>query len=305
MNPPATPDDAPGLSNRLEEPERLPDEIDDDTLRKYFTLTKLDLAQVDQCRGPTNKFGFAVQLCTLRWHGYFLADTRGVPSSVIEMIGSQLGLLPLSIDAYPQNEKTRWDHLERIRQYLGFVRCDAPQRERLLNYLTASAQGLTRTTALREAAHRWLKQEKIVRPGRTTLRDLMVSAREDALQNVYTILAQDLSPKQMAEIEALLVVAAPAATPESEPKEESMPHSRLESFKAVARKESPESLLGLLDQLGDVRSLGLTAWPPLADIHPATRRLLAGWGYRCLEFKALLRGQAKRNRNLLSSSRQS
>lgn len=59
MNPPSTPDDAPGLSSRPEEPERLPDEIDDDTLRKYFTLTKLDLAQVDQCRGPTNKFGFA------------------------------------------------------------------------------------------------------------------------------------------------------------------------------------------------------------------------------------------------------
>ena len=83
MNPPTTPADAPDLSGRLEEPERLPDEIDDETLRKYFTLTKLDLAQVDQCRGPTNKIGFAVQLCTLRWHGYFLADTRGVPSSVI------------------------------------------------------------------------------------------------------------------------------------------------------------------------------------------------------------------------------
>jgi hypothetical protein len=105
------------------------------------------------------------------------------------------------------------DHLERIRQYLGFVRCDAPQRERLLNYLTASAQRLTRTTALREAAHRWLKQEQIVRPGRTILRDLIVSAREDALQNVYAILAKDLSPKQMAEIEALLIVAAPVATP--------------------------------------------------------------------------------------------
>ena len=123
----------------------------------------------------------------------------------------------------------------------------------------------------------------------------MVSAREDALQNVYTILAQDLSPKQMAEIEALLVVAAPAATPESEPKEESMPHSRLESFKAVARKESPESLLGLLDQLGDVRSLGLTAWPPLADIHPATRRLLAGWGYRYSVWNLRRFSAAKRN----------
>src|SRR5450755_3993086 len=82
-----------------------------------FTLTKTDLEQVDQCRGPANKLGFAIQLCTLRWHGYFLPDTRGVPSSVVEMIGSQLALLPIPPDSYPQNEKTRFEHLERIRQH--------------------------------------------------------------------------------------------------------------------------------------------------------------------------------------------
>ncbi len=219
------------------------------------------MEEADQCRGPVNKLGFAVQLCNLRWRGYFLPDTRGVASSVIEMIGSQLGLLPISLDGYPQNEKTRFEHLERIRQHLGFVRCDAPQRDRLLNHLTATAQGLTRATALRQAAHRWLKQEQIVRPGPTTLRDVIVSAREAALQNVYAILAKDLSPRQMEEIEALLVVAAPA--PESMQLEaESASRSRLEQFKAVARKESPESLLALLEQLSDIRSLGLTAWPP-------------------------------------------
>ena len=41
------------------------------------------------------------------------------------------------------------------------------------------------------------------------MRDVIVSARETALQNVYAILARELSPKQMEEIEALLVVAAP------------------------------------------------------------------------------------------------
>ncbi|HYI97098.1 MAG TPA: DUF4158 domain-containing protein [Bryobacteraceae bacterium] len=149
----------------MEESEHLPNEVDDDTVRKYFTLTKADLAQVDQCRGPANKLGFAVQLCTLRWHGYFLSDTRNLPSPVIETLGSQLGLLPIQIDDYPQNEKTRFDHLERIRQHLGFVRCDAPQRERLLNHLTVIAQGLTRSTALRQAAHHWLKQEQMVLAG--------------------------------------------------------------------------------------------------------------------------------------------
>src|SRR5262245_15288018 len=36
---------------QLEASERLPQDIDPDTLRKYFTLTRPDLEQVDQCRG--------------------------------------------------------------------------------------------------------------------------------------------------------------------------------------------------------------------------------------------------------------
>src|SRR3954451_12244479 len=193
--------------------DRLPPEITEDILRKYFLLTDADLSEVEQCRGSVNRLGFSVQLCTLRWHGYFLPDTRDIPSSVIEMISAQLGLLPISPDSYPQNEKTRFEHLDRIRQHLGFVRCEAPQRERLLNHLIVTAQGFTRATALRRAAHRWLKQERIVRPGRTTLRDLMVAAREAALQNVYAMLSKDLSPRQLEEIDSLLIAAAPLPEP--------------------------------------------------------------------------------------------
>jgi hypothetical protein len=287
LNPAAASVDDSGPNDRLEEPERLPDEIDDDTLRKYFTLTKPDLEQVAQCRGPTDRLGFAVQLCALRWHGYFLPHTSEVPDSVVEMIGSQLGLLPLSVKSYPQNEKTRFEHLDRIRQHLGFARCDAPQRDRLLQHLTEMAERLTRATALREAAHEWLKQERIVRPGRTTLRDLLVSAREAGLQNTYMVLTRHLSLQQREEIDSLLVAAPPDA--------ESTTRSRLEQFKAVARKESPESLLALLDQLSEVRSLGLTAWPALTDIHPATRRLLAGWAYRYSIWNLRRFSAAKRN----------
>jgi hypothetical protein len=67
--------------------------------------------------GATNKLGFAVQLCTLRWRGHFLRDTREIPEPVLETLALQLGVLPIPIDDYPQNEKTRFDHLERIRQH--------------------------------------------------------------------------------------------------------------------------------------------------------------------------------------------
>ena len=79
---------------RLEAAEQLPETLDPESLRKYFTLTETDLQEVAVCRGVVNKLGFAVQLCTLRWQGYFLGDTRGLPATVLETLARQLGLLP-------------------------------------------------------------------------------------------------------------------------------------------------------------------------------------------------------------------
>jgi Domain of unknown function (DUF4158) len=100
--------------------------------------------------------GFAVQLCTLRWRGHFLGDTRQVPDSVLATIASQLGVLPMPIEGYPQNEKTRFEHLERIRQHLKFARYGALQRQELLDHLITVAQAFPRATALRHVADRWL-----------------------------------------------------------------------------------------------------------------------------------------------------
>jgi TnpA family transposase len=264
-------------SNDLEGPDRLPEDLDAESLRKYFTLTEADREQVESCRGAINKVGFAVQLCTLRWRGYFLANTRDLPKPVLDTICSQLGLLPMGIDEYPQNEKTRFEHLERIRQFLNFTQCGPAERERVLKHLSEVAQALPRPTSLRTAAHRWLLEHRIVRPGRTTLRDILTAAREAALQRAYATLSQSLSTTQTEEIAALL------ATPASEAgRNDGAPRlrSRLEQLKTMARKESPEALLSLLDRLTEIRSLGLTALPAMADVHPATRRMLASWGYR-------------------------
>ena len=59
-----TPAPADDFEKDLASPERLPDAINTDTLRKYFTLTQPDLNQTHQFRGVVNKLGFAVQLCT-------------------------------------------------------------------------------------------------------------------------------------------------------------------------------------------------------------------------------------------------
>ncbi len=265
---------------RLTEADRLPTDIDPETLRKYFTLTESDLAQVHQCRGILNKLGFAVLLCTLRWRGGFLRSLQDLPQAVLETVATQVGVLPIPLDGYPQHENTRYEHCERIRQYLQFVRCDAMQRDRLFDHLVAMAQGRPRATALRHVAEDWLQRERIVRPGRTTLRDAITAAREAALQRVYTLLSEALTDEHTAELDTWLVSVA--ADPDSPPPQKTAPRfrSRLEWFKTVPRKESPSALLTLLDRLTELGASHLSALPILSEVHPATRRLLASWGYR-------------------------
>ena len=118
--------------------------------------------------------------------------TRDLPSAVIETIAVQLGVLPLPIDAYPHNEKTRWEHLERIRLHLGFVPCDAGQRDRLLHHLTILAQALPAPRHSVTLPTAGSNKRKLSGPD-ATLRDLITAAREAALQTVYAMLTSDLS----------------------------------------------------------------------------------------------------------------
>jgi len=266
--------------------ERLPTEIDAAILRKYFTLTDGDFEAIAPCRGASSKLSFSVQLCALRWRGHFLADMREVPATVLEVLAAQLGLLPMPLADYAQDDKTRAAHLERLRQHLGFVRCDRVQRQSLLAHLTTVARTAPRTEALRKEAQTWLLARRIVQPGRTTLRDLVATAREAGLQQLYDALTGELTVAQRSQLDSLLATAetpgdADGPLPDTagdEPDAEG--RSRVERFKIAPHRESPAVLLGLLERLEAITALGFADWPRLAQVHPAARRLLAGWGYR-------------------------
>jgi len=144
-------------------------------------------------------------------------DTREVPAAVLEVLAPQLGLLPMLIADYPRDAKTRWAHLERIRRHLGFARCDRAQRQRLLDHLTTLARSTPRMEALRRAAHQWLLEQRVVRPGRTTLRDLVATARETGLQQTYAALTRDLSDVQRSRLDGLLTTAETPVSPDQSP----------------------------------------------------------------------------------------
>ncbi len=256
---------------------RLPAAIDPMTLRRYFTLHEADREEVGRCRGVANALGFAVQLCTLRWRGHFLRDMAGVPSAIVETLAEQAGFLSLalaaSLQGYPASEDTRLDHHERIRRHLGFTRCGAAERGRLFDHMVATAQTVPRAATLYPLSCRWLLEQRIVRPGPSTIRDILARARDRALVATFETLVAGLTPDACEQLDQLLLSPAPAEG------QAVSARSRLDAFRLPAAGASAATLVALTVRLDELSSLGFARWPALQAVHPATRRLLAGWGY--------------------------
>jgi TnpA family transposase len=256
---------------------RLPAALDPMTLRRYFTLHGADREEVGRCRGVANALGFAVQLCTLRWRGHFLRDMAGVPSAIVETLAEQAGFLSLalvvSLQGYPASEDTRLDHHERIRRHLGFTRCGAAERGRLFDHMVATAQTVPRAATLYPLSCRWLLEQRIVRPGPSTIYDILARARERALVATFETLVAGLTPDACEQLDQLLLSPAPAEG------QAVSTRSRLDAFRLPAAGASAATLVALTVRLDELSRLGFARWPALQAVHPATRRLLAGWGY--------------------------
>lgn len=55
----------------------------DDALIQHYTFSEADLSAIRQRRSPHNRFGFAVQLCYLRYPGIALPTNAEPPASFI------------------------------------------------------------------------------------------------------------------------------------------------------------------------------------------------------------------------------
>jgi TnpA family transposase len=185
--------------------DHLPNVDDPDFVRRFFALSERDLIEVHACRGAANKIAFAIQLCTLRWFGFFVPDMARVPKAVLEAITKQLNIeTNVDLSGYPQSADTWTEHPDRIRKYLGFSKCDELQRLKLLNYLTDQALQMSKTTALTDLACEWLYAQRIARPATRTIKEICGTATETAMDRIYTVISNPLTPEQRDRIDELL-----------------------------------------------------------------------------------------------------
>jgi hypothetical protein len=105
----------------LEQLRSFPD-IDRDQLIRFFTLTPAEVAFIDpgRGRGPADRLGLAVQLCTLPWLGFVPDEVTGAPGAAVYRLAERLQVDPGALAGYGRRGQTRTDHLRLVAGYLGW-----------------------------------------------------------------------------------------------------------------------------------------------------------------------------------------
>jgi hypothetical protein len=153
-------------------------EVGRDELFRFFTLTPADVAFVDpgRGRGPADRLGLAVTLCTLPWLG-FVPDkvSAAPPVVVVARLADQLGVDPDALRSYGRRAKTRTEHLRLVAKYLGWRLPTTLELKELDEFLLARAMEHDSPTLLFRLGCEYLISARVIRPGPVTADTLDLS----------------------------------------------------------------------------------------------------------------------------------
>ena len=169
--------------------EKIPQNLSRTELFQYFTFSPEDRAEILQCRGDHNRIGFSLLLGGVRLMGRFPLDFTLVPRSLLMHICEQLELESPLFVVYPQRQPTRYEHVERLKTYLG-LRLFTPQdAQQLTADVRHHVRAGIRLHELVPTIEQQLRTQGVVLPGVTVLERLVNLARGAAEEELFVELA--------------------------------------------------------------------------------------------------------------------
>jgi hypothetical protein len=232
-------------------------------LATYYVLSGEDLALVRTKRRSSNRLGFAVQLCVLRYPGRQLNASETPPAPILAFVASQLGIDAKLFNDYAHRAETRREHLIELQQHLHLRSFRLSDWRACLQVGANAAWASDRGEPIVQAMLAHLRTEGVLVPTAAVLERIGLAARVRARKRVFQILGEGLTDSTRETLEKLLTF------------DPVLRRSRFAWLRSYVESPAPTNLLALLDRLEYVRGLGIDA-SRAKKIHPARLgRLLA------------------------------
>jgi TnpA family transposase len=211
--------------------------------RAAFSAADLEL--IAGCRGPHNRLGFAYQLAFVRLTGRLpKQDAIEVLEDLLAFVAAELEADPRDLRDYARRQSTVSAHQQQIRAHLGLRPFGDAEREALRQFLFEEAFRLERISALVARGAEFLREQRILLPGPSTLRRLVGEQREHARQEVFSRVMAALSPEAEQYLNALVTVPEDGISP-------------LQRLREPPGFPSPRALVRLTEKLDRIRKGGV------------------------------------------------
>ena len=281
------------LFNRAERArlDSFPSLVSSEDLQRDYHLTRKDKAVIARQRRPTNRLGFALQLCTLRHLGFIPDDLLGPPPEVLHFVADQLDVTPGELSRY-QRQATQNDHLREVMAHLGFRRAAPLDDAALESWLTQRALEHDRPLLLFNAACTFLKRRRVIRPGITALERLISEARTRAHRLTYEALEPLLTSEVKGVLEEVLAIPEGYTT------------SRLAWLQRSPTDANVTQIKEVLGKLDFLQCAGVGSWD-VSPVNPNRLKWLAGVGARSRRQNLLRTDEVKRTCVLVAFLHQS
>ncbi|MBN9142546.1 MULTISPECIES: Tn3 family transposase [unclassified Novosphingobium] len=181
---------------------RLP--VDQGELLRHYTLSDEDLGHIRQRRRAHNRFGFALQLCVLRFPGRVLAPGEVIPAPVTDFIAAQLGLSGDDLLPYASREETRHEHLADLRRIYGYRAFSGRGARDLREWIAREAETATSNEDLARHFVEECRRTRTILPAPSTIERLCADALVDAERRIEERIAGRITPALGEQLAALL-----------------------------------------------------------------------------------------------------
>jgi len=181
---------------------------DEASMLRHYTLADDDLEIIRARRRPHNRFGFALQLCALRYPGRLLAPGEVIPAAVTRFLAAQLELKPDDLVDYATREETRREHLAALREFYGYKMFTGRGSRDLKAWLESKA-GTARSNE--DLARRFVEQcraTQTILPGITVIERLCADALVADERRIDARIADQLDDDMRSQLDALLTESA-------------------------------------------------------------------------------------------------
>lgn len=175
---------------------------------RYYTLADDDLEIIRARRRPHSRFGFALQLCALRYPGRLLAPGEVIPLEVTRFLAAQLGLKADDLAGYASREETRHEHLAALRDLYDYKMFTGRGSRDLKVWLESEAETARSNEDLARRFVEQCRATQTILPGITVIERLCADALVAVERRIDARIADRLDDEMRSRFDALLTETA-------------------------------------------------------------------------------------------------